>query len=75
MTEAEWRLKHLGRNFHVRRIAGLGQADATTYALARQEAGASNGTINRELAILIRIRMLRLAYENGKLLRMPTSAS
>jgi integrase len=30
---------------------------------------ASGGTINRELAVLI--RMLRLAYENGKLLRLP----
>lgn len=70
VTEAEWRLKHLGRrHFCARRISGIGPADATTYALARQEAGASNGTINRELAVLI--RMLRLAYENGKLLRMP----
>src|SRR5262249_7888691 len=34
-----------------------------------KEAGVSNGTINRELAILI--RMLRLAYENGKLFRLP----
>jgi hypothetical protein len=31
--------------------------------------GAANGTLNRELAILS--RMLRLAYENGKLLRVP----
>jgi len=30
---------------------------------------AANGTINRELAVLG--RMLRLAYENGKLVRMP----
>ena len=69
ITEAEWRLKHLGRYFGGRRIAGIGQADATAYALARQAAEASNATINRELAVLI--RMLRLAYENGKLLRMP----
>ena len=31
--------------------------------------GAANGTIRRELAPLS--RMLRLAYENGKLLRLP----
>jgi len=37
--------------------------------VARQEAGASNGTVNRELAVLK--RMLRLAYENGKVLRLP----
>ena len=30
---------------------------------------AANGTINRELTVLG--RMLRLAYENGKLVRMP----
>jgi hypothetical protein len=35
----------------------------------RQEAGKSNGTINRELSILG--KMLRLAYEHGKLLRVP----
>ncbi len=37
--------------------------------LARQEEGASNATINRDLAVFR--RMLRLAYESGKLLRMP----
>ena len=35
----------------------------------RQGEKASNATINRELAVLK--RMLRLAYENGKLLRLP----
>ena len=51
----------------------IGQADATAYALARQAAKASNATINRELAVLI--RMLRLAYENGKLSACRSSAS
>ncbi len=37
--------------------------------MKRQEEGASNATINRELAVLG--RMLRLAYENAKLARLP----
>ena len=41
----------------------------TLYVAQRQTAGAANGTINRELAVLV--RMLRLAYRNGKLLRVP----
>lgn len=47
----------------------VNQADITAYTLRRQEEGAANGTINREVATLG--RMLRLAYENGKLLRLP----
>ena len=35
----------------------------------RQTEGVATGTINRELAVLG--RMLKLAYENGKLLRVP----
>jgi len=69
LEEAEYRLAHLDRFFVGRRIVGIGPADATAYAQKRQTEGASNGTINRELAILN--RMLRLAYENGKLLRLP----
>src|SRR6266851_10234786 len=52
-----------------RRLANIGPADATGYVAKRQGQGASNGTINRELAVLN--RMLKIAYENGKLLRMP----
>jgi hypothetical protein len=37
--------------------------------LARQGQGVANGTINREVAVLG--RMQRLAYEHGKLLRLP----
>jgi integrase len=39
------------------------------YVAKRQAEGAANATINRELATLS--RMLRVAYENGKLLRLP----
>jgi integrase len=69
LEEAEGRLAHLDRFFRGRRLATIGPAEATAYVGQRQAAEASNGTINRELAVLI--RMLRLAYESGKLLRLP----
>jgi integrase len=69
LEEAGHRLAHLDGFFAARRLATIGQPDATTYALKRQEQGVSNGTINRELAVLI--RALRLAYEGGKLMRLP----
>jgi integrase len=68
-VEAGSRLKHLDAFFRGRRIMTIGAELAASYALNRQEEGASNGTINRELAVLI--RMLRLAYKYGKLLRLP----
>ncbi len=67
--EAEFRLKHLDEFFAGRRVAAIGPALATEYILHRQKEKASNGTINRELAVLN--RTLRLAYENGKLMRLP----
>ena len=67
--EAGYRLKHLEEFFRGRRVASIGASDIARYAVERQAAGASNGTINRELGVLG--RMLRLAYEGGKLLRMP----
>ena len=69
LWEAEARFAHLGRFFTGWRIAAIDQAAARRYALRRQAQGAANATINRELALLI--RMLRLAYEGGKLLRLP----
>jgi integrase len=69
LTEAEFRLAHLDRFFAGRKLASIGPADAEQYALARQRAKASNGTVNRELAVLG--RMLRLAYEHGTLARLP----
>jgi integrase len=67
--EAEHRLKHLDAFFAGSRVANLSAADVTTYVAKRQTEGVANGTINRELAVLT--RMLRLAYENGKLVRLP----
>jgi integrase len=69
LAEADGRLAHLNRYFTGRRIAGIGPADLTAYAQRRQQAGAANGTINRELAVLG--RMLRIAYRANKLTRLP----
>jgi integrase len=69
LEEADWRFTHLKRFFAWRRLADCSGALITSYVAERQAAGAANGTINRELAVFG--RMLRLAYENGKLLRLP----
>jgi hypothetical protein len=60
----------------ITRYVAKRQAQTTQMAAARDDSGeitarrpTSNGTINRELGVLG--RMLRLAYENGKLLRLP----
>jgi integrase len=69
LTEAGYRLAHLDRYFKDRRLASISTRDSKQYALHRQGQGASNGSINRELAVLG--RMLRLAYEHNRLARMP----
>jgi integrase len=69
LDEAEARLLHLDAFFLGRRLSAIKPADLTGYVAARQADGAANGTINRELGVLG--RMLRLAYENEKLLRLP----
>ena len=69
LDEAEARLKHLDAFFAARRVTSIGSAEITAYVVRRQDEKAANGTINRELATLS--RMLRLAYENNKLMRLP----
>jgi integrase len=69
LEEADGRFAHLKAFFAGRRVVTIGQAEATAYVAQRQTQGASNGTINRELAVLI--RMLRLGCELGKVLRLP----
>jgi site-specific recombinase XerD len=69
LKEADGRLAPLKAYFTGRRVATIGPADVTAYAAKRQAEDVANGTINRELAILL--RMLRLAYEHGKLARLP----
>jgi integrase len=66
---ADARLKNLKAFFQHRRVPGIGPAEIQLYIERRQKKGAANGTINRELATLS--RMFRLAYKNGKLLRLP----
>ncbi len=69
LKEADTRLKPLKAFFTGRRVVSIDVADAERYVQARQAAGVANGTINRELAMLT--KMLRFAYERGKLLRLP----
>jgi integrase len=69
MDETEYRLKHLDAFFAGQRIATLNPAKITAYVGNRQEEGAANATINRELETLG--KMLKLAYENNKLMRLP----
>lgn len=69
LKEAEVRLTPLGKCFAGRRVVDLDGAQAARYVEHRQAAGRANGTINRELATLI--RMIGFACENKKLLQMP----
>jgi integrase len=69
VKECEFLFSHLAGFFRTKRIAGIGPTDITRHVAKRREEGAANASINRELSLLS--RMLRLAYENGKLLRMP----
>jgi hypothetical protein len=69
LKEAEYRLKRLDTYFSGRRVASIGPADLTAYAARRQAEGIKNATMNRELATLS--RMLHLAHENDKLLKVP----
>jgi len=69
VREAKIRLAHVDDFFRNYRLAAIDAAQITRYIVARQEAGAANATINRELDVLR--RMLRLAYETNKLFRVP----
>jgi integrase len=62
--ELGWRLKHLDRFFDGRRVATITDDLVTSYVKHRQAQGASNGTINRELATIR--PMMRLAYRRRK---------
>src|SRR5262249_24280999 len=66
--ELGWRLKHLDRFFGGWRVASITQAAVTSYVAQRQEQGASNATINRELATLGAV--MRLAYKHDKAARL-----
>jgi integrase len=69
LEEAGWRLKHLDRAFRGARASLITAAAITRYIVQRQAEKAANGTINREVAMLL--RMLRLGLERGKVARVP----
>jgi integrase len=74
LAEVDDRLAYLNAFFQSRRAVSIGPALITQYVAARQEhrrrgRPPANRTINIELAMLK--RMLRLAYKNEKLLRVP----
>ena len=52
---------HLGPFFGRRRLAAITTADIRRYVLGRQEEGAKNATINRELSVLKRAFTLAIA--------------
>jgi integrase len=68
LAEVAPRLAYLD-GFFAGPLVGITTARCETYAQVRQGQGASNGTINRELAVLG--RMLRLAHEHERLARVP----
>ncbi len=70
LANVERRIKlHLAPFFGGRRMSAISTADARTFVDRRQQAGASNAEINRELAILK--RAFNLAIQGGKLLHKP----
>src|SRR5215813_5346785 len=69
LEEAGWRFDHLDGFFAGRRLANITGAIVSEYIARRQGEKAANGTINRELGVLVKV--LRLAYDYGKLMRLP----
>ena len=63
-TRMEFALVHLTAAFGGHRARAIGTQQVLTYRVQRQEAGAKNATINRELATLK--RMFRLGQIAGK---------
>ncbi len=69
LREVGYRLAHLDRFFAGRRAVSIDPPLVTEYVLQRQQEGASNRTVEIEIAVLK--RMLGLAYRNAKLMRVP----
>jgi hypothetical protein len=68
VEEAAFRFKNLDRFFRGTRLTHVAQ-QVPAYTTKRPSEGAADKTINNELEVLI--KMLRLAYENNKLMRLP----
>lgn len=69
LRDVQVKLKPVRACFDHQRLVSIDQSSLTTYVATRQAAGLSNGTINRELALLG--KALRLAEERGQMLRVP----
>ena len=69
LEEAGCRLTHLDRAFRGARANLITAGAITRYIVQRQGEQAANGTVNREVAVLL--RMLRLGLERGKVARLP----
>ena len=70
LDELERRIRlHLKPALGGRRMAAIATPEIRAFVARRQEAGASNGEINRELTVLK--RMFTLAVQGGKLLHRP----
>src|SRR5262245_47815907 len=72
LREYDYRVAHLTAFFAGRRIASIRAAHVTAYTAHRQGQGMAAATIRRELGELGRV--LRVAYTNEKLLRLPVIA-
>lgn len=69
LQRTEDSLKHLRRHFEGLKVPQISTARVKEYIGMRQDDGAANGTINRELAALK--RMLRLGYQDDRVARVP----
>jgi integrase len=70
LSDLERRTKlHLQPFFGGRRAQAISAADIDVFIAKRKDAGASNGEVNRELAVLR--RALRLGLKKGRIVRMP----
>jgi integrase len=69
-TEKKW-AKHLKKIFGGMRASRLSTDDLTRYIAGRQEQGANNGSINRELALLKRMFNLGTACTPKKVSEVP----
>ena len=69
LAEFERRIPPLVKFFQGRRISTIIQSDVDKYTRWRQSQGRSGSTARRELGTLV--TLLRLAYQNNKLMRVP----
>jgi integrase len=68
----EWRWKHLEPVFGSDRATGVTTARLRAYAFERRAAGASGGTINRELGALRRMFRLGAKADPARVFRVPS---